>query len=35
MSLEYCAVEEGTRGKRVGLRKESFIVRMSGDDLTK
>jgi hypothetical protein len=33
MNLQYCIVEEGTRGRRLGLRKESRVVSMTGEEL--
>jgi hypothetical protein len=32
-SLEYCTMEGGTRGGRLGLRNESLLVSLSGEDL--
>jgi hypothetical protein len=33
MSLEYCMEEGGTRGERLGLRKESHTVSQRGENL--
>jgi hypothetical protein len=33
MSLEYFIEEGGTRGERLGLRKESHAVSQRGEDL--
>jgi len=33
-SLEYCIVEEGTRGKRLGLRNKSHIMILRENDPT-
>jgi hypothetical protein len=33
MSLEYCVEEGGTRGERLGLRKDSRVVSQMGENL--